>query len=219
LTIFSIMAGVPPAPPASLPAAAASGKARRRGPRWHHAHLDLKQQAMQPIRFIALRAVLCAVVTAGLAAGAGAADKAKPPAKPGSGVASLGGGGGGAKDLPILTRNQLRECLAQQDKLHADETEVVAQQRDMDADKAEIAQQGQALQAELAALDRTSASGVQAYNARAVEHERRIDAYNARSKPFNERVEALKTQRAGWAQECSNRRYMENDLIIIKAGR
>ena len=170
----------------------------------------------------ALRAVLCAALAAGLATATGAADKPKPAARAASsasGVASLGGAAGPGKDLPILTRNQLRECLAQQDRLHTEETDIVAQQRDMDADKAEITQQGQALQAELAVLDRTSASGVQAYNARAVEHERRIDAYNARSKPFNERVEALKTQRAGWAKECSNRRYMENDLIIIKAGR
>jgi hypothetical protein len=168
----------------------------------------------------ALRAVLCAALAAGLATASCAADMPKPPARAASsagGVASLGGGAG--KDLPILTRNQLRECLAQQDKLHAEETDIVARQRDMDADKTAITQQGQALQAELAALDRTSASGVQAYNAKAVEHERRIDAYNASSKPFNARVEALKTQRADWAKDCSNRRYLENDLIIIKAGR
>jgi hypothetical protein len=171
---------------------------------------------------LVLRTALCAALAAGMATGACAADKARPPARPASsasGVASLGGGAGAGKDLPILTRDQLRDCLAQQDKLHAEEAEIVAQQRDMDADKNEITQQGQALQAELAALDRTSASGVQVYNAKAVEHERRIDAYNARSKPFNARVEALKTQRDGWAKACSNRRYLENDLIIIKAGR
>jgi hypothetical protein len=175
---------------------------------------------MPPTRSIAsraLRLLFCAAVAAGLTSVACAADKPKPPAKAGSGVASLGGGA--ANELPILTRNELRDCLAQQDKLHAEEAEIVAQQRDMDADKNEITQQGQALQAELAALDRTSASGVQVYNAKAVEHERRIDAYNARSKPFNARVEALKTQRDGWAKACSNRRYLENDLIIIKAGR
>ena len=168
----------------------------------------------------ALRAVLCAALAAGIATASCAADKPKPPARaasPAGGVASLGGGA--ASEQPILTRDQLRECLTQQDRLHADETDIVARQRDMDADKTEITQQGQALQAELAALDRTSASGVQAYNARAVEHERRIDAYNARSKPFNARVETLKTQRAGWVKDCSNRRYMENDLVIIKAGR
>ena len=181
--------------------------------------LVFTRRPMHPTRSIvsrALRLVCCAAVVAGMAA-AGAADKAKAPAKAGSGVASLGGGAG--NEQPILSRNQLRECLAQQDKLHAAETDIVAQQRDMDAEKADITQRGQALQAELAALDRTSEPAVQAYNARAVEHERRIDAYNARSKPFNERVEELKTQRAGWASDCSNRRYMENDLIIIKAGR
>lgn len=162
-------------------------------------------------RAIVLLAAL-ALAGSGLAAGAG---KKAPRDKP---VATLGGGAT-SRDAPILSLEQLRECMGRQDRLHADEAAMVGEQRDLDAEKAAIQQAGSALQGERAALDRTAASAVAAYNGKAIEHERRIDAYNARSKPFNERIEALKAEREGWQKDCGNRRYFEEDLAQIKAGR
>jgi hypothetical protein len=157
---------------------------------------------------------------AGLALGAAsiacAADGAASAPRKG-GVASLGKGP--ANQLPVLTRNELRECLKQQDKLKADEDAIVAEQRDLDAEKASVAQEGEALKGELAALDRTAASAVEAYNAKAVAHDKRVDAYNTHSKPFNAKVADWQGARASWSRDCGNRRYKEDDLIIIQAGR
>ena len=163
------------------------------------------------------RLLLCLLLAAGTAHAAEPKKKEKAAAAPASGVASLGKGA--ASEAPILTRDELRACLKQQVQLLTAVAGLADEQRALDAEKSSIKQQGAALQGELTTLDRTAASAVQAYNAKTVEHEARIDAYNARSQPFNAKVAALKTQRDGWVKDCSNRRYMENDLIIIKAGR
>jgi hypothetical protein len=172
-----------------------------------------------------LRTWLCAAAAVCSALPALAADKpAKPSTKPATaasaagGIANLGKGAANNNEQPILTRDQLRACLALQERLRTEETQMAQEQRDLDAEKASVMQQGEALKGELAALDRTSASGVEAYNAKTVEQERRIDAYNARSKPFNTKVEALQSQRDGFERDCGNRRYREDDLILIKSG-
>lgn len=152
-----------------------------------------------------------------LAGSAFAADRAASAPAAQGGVASLGKGRG--NELPILTREQLRACLKQQDQLKSQEDAIVAEQRGIDAEKASIGQEETALKDELAGLDRTAASAVAGYNAKALEHEHRIDAYNQRSRPFNAKVEAWRGAHEGWARDCGNRRYQENDLIIIKAGR
>jgi hypothetical protein len=176
----------------------------------------ITMHSFRPMPLAALRAPVCAALLCCLATLSQAADPgASAPGK--GGIGSLGKGPGNS--LPILTRDELRTCLQQQDKLKADEDGILGEQRDLDAEKAAIAQQESALKGELAGLDRTAASAVEGYNAKAVEHERRIDAYNQRSRPFNAKVQAWQGERERWVTACSNRRYKEDDLIIIKAGR
>ena len=136
------------------------------------------------------------------AAASSAADKPEPKAREGS-------LGKGRSTGPILTRNELRTCLAQQDKLKGEASEVLAQQRTLDAEKAEITSQQSALEALRAALDRTDAAAVDAFNARARDVDQRIDAYNALNLPFNTRAETLRTQRDTWDRDCGDRRYYE----------
>src|SRR4249920_3565326 len=82
-------------------------------------------------------AALCGALM--LAGAAWAADSAKPQDGKDSAL------GKGSSDLPILTRNELRACLTQQDKLTAMQAEVLKQQNELDAEKAAIEQQRQEL--------------------------------------------------------------------------
>ena len=175
-----------------------------------------RSRPMNVLRRAAPRRTLTLLASLALAGACLAAGPAKKP-PPKKSLATLGSGA--AKDAPILTIEQLRECLGRQDKLHADEAAMVAEQHDLDAEKAAIQRDGTALQGERAALDRTAASAVAAYNGKVVEHEQRIDAYNARSKPFNAKVEQLGATREQWQKDCGNRRYFEEDLAQIRAGR
>jgi hypothetical protein len=145
-----------------------------------------------------------------------AADKSaqKSPGKPREG--SLGDG---KSEAALLTRNELRSCLAEQERLNTQRNEIAAQQRALDEEKVDITRSQQTLKDALVTLDRASQPAVDAYNARALELDQRIDAHNARNTPFNVRASDLQALRQRWERDCGNRRYDENDLIAIRSGR
>ena len=158
-------------------------------------------------------AALALVAALAAAGGPQAADKPKvDKPKPAS-------FGKGKADGPLLTRAQLRECLAQQVRVRTMSEATLKLQTALDADKAEIARLGAVLTDKLAALDRTSSEAVQAYNAEALARDQLIDAYNARTPEFNTKVDALQTERETFTKNCENRNYDEDDEFAIKAGK
>lgn len=120
---------------------------------------------------------------------------------------------------PLLTRAELRECMARPARIAAESEEVRKLQAANEADKVQIVQQGDALQEQLATLDRTSADAVAAYNEKAQARDARVDAYNAANAAVNTRVEALQAKRSAYLTDCENRRYDEKDEIAIKSGK
>jgi chromosome segregation ATPase len=137
-----------------------------------------------------------------------AADKPKE--------ASFGGGKGSGA---FLTRNQLRDCMAQQTKVKQTQAEMLALQEKLNADKAEIGKTGETLKADLEALDRTSAEAVNAYNERAVARDKKIDEYQQQVDQFNSRVDPVRAEREAFSKACENRRYFEDDEIAIRKGK
>jgi hypothetical protein len=133
--------------------------------------------------------------------------------------ARTGSFGKGKPGGALLTRAELRECLAVQERVRTLTAETIAAQAALDKEKAEIAQRGEQLKDKLAALDRTSAEAVDDYNAQAQAHAQRIDAYNARTPGYNAKVEALQGVRATFAKSCENRDFDEKDEIAIRKGR
>ena len=157
------------------------------------------------------RSVLNALIAGGLLAAACttlAADKPKE--------ASLGKGKASGA---YLTREQLRSCLLQQDRLAQLDQEVQKEQSGLAAEKAAFERSGAELKEQLAALDRTSLEAVNAYNERSVARDKGIDDYEARVPRFNQRVEATKAEREAFGKACDNRRYFEEDEIAIRKGK
>jgi hypothetical protein len=120
---------------------------------------------------------------------------------------------------PLLTRAQLRDCLAQQERLRTTTDEMARQQAALNADKAEIDRVGVVLKEQMATLDRTSAEAVAAFNAQAEARDRMIDTYQDAVPAFNTKVEALKADKAGFAGSCETRRYDEADELQIRRGK
>ena len=137
-----------------------------------------------------------------------AADKPKE--------ASFGGGKGTGS---FLTRNQLRDCMAQQAKVKQTQAEMMAMQEKLNADKAEIGKTGETLKADLEALDRTSPEAVNAYNERAVARDKKIDEYQQQVDQFNGRVDGVRAEREAFSKACENRRYFEDDEAAIRKGK
>lgn len=139
------------------------------------------------------------------------AQSTKPAAK------ATGGFGQGKGKL--LTREELRACLTQQDRIRTD-NEAAARERDqLEKEKGELVQQGQALKDQLATLDRTNAEAVAKFNEASAERDKRIDAFEARMPVFNAKVEALQKTRQSFSEQCDNRRYDEDDEIAIRKGK
>jgi len=164
--------------------------------------------------------LLALVVSGACLCGAGfAADPAAPKAVPKAPEAKAREGSLGKGTGPLLTREQLRQCMAEQERLRTETAAVVQARRQVDTDQAEIDRTGAALKTKLEALDRTSQAAVDDYNADVQARAKLIDAYKAAAPLFNDRVEKLDDARKVWTKDCADRRYREDDLDAIKAGK
>lgn len=163
-----------------------------------------------PSDFVVRRSAALAVGVVGLvfAVAVAAADKPKE--------SSFGKPRAGS---PLLTRAQLRDCLAQQDRLPGATAEATAQQAGLVAAKAEIERAGETAQARLATLDRTDAVAVDAYNAEVQARDRMIERYEDGVRQYNARAVALNAEKAAFAAACGNRRYDEAEEALIRKGR
>lgn len=156
---------------------------------------------MHPLRYL-----VCVLV---LLAGSATAQQGKPR------EGTIGGGRAGSG--PTLTREQLRECLVEQDQLKSSRDMLARDTQTIDAEKAEIASAGTALTDEEGKLDKTSAEALKAHIEKVQAHDQRIDAWNAKLPAFNERVRALTDRNDTWKGRCAERRYREDDLILLQA--
>jgi hypothetical protein len=124
-----------------------------------------------------------------------------------------------SKKTPLLTREELRACMARQTKLHQDRDGLVQVKSSLDAEKDAIVQNGAALKDQLAALDRTNAEQVAKYVEANNAREKRIDAYEQSSKDYNGKLESLEAANTAYKTDCENRRFDEKDEIAIKKGK
>ncbi|WP_164963766.1 hypothetical protein [Rubrivivax sp. JA1026] len=92
------------------------------------------------------------------------------------------------------------------------------EKRKLDREKAEIDKTRLALDAERQQLEQGAQGGVSAFNARAAAAEAKVVSWNERNLALAERTEKLNAERDLWAGECANRRYREDDEILLKKG-
>ena len=150
-----------------------------------------------------LRATLLALGAAvALAGSAAAADKTKPAPAP--------------KKDAILTPEQLRDCVAQEQRKTKATDAALKAKAEIAADKAEIDRSGTALAQESGTLDRTSEDAVDAFNAKVDERNKRIEAYEAKVAAYNKDTEAIQTMDEAYNKSCANRRYDDRDLADIQ---
>ncbi|MFT3955060.1 MAG: hypothetical protein QM722_11925 [Piscinibacter sp.] len=154
-------------------------------------------------------ALSLALIAASLAGGASAAgDKLR-----------LGIFGSGKGTGPLLTRAELRECLALQERVRSGGETATRDREQIDKEKSDLIRQGDELKADLDKLDRASAEAIEQYRARVVARDKAIDLLDARAAEFNTRVGGLNADRSAFAQRCDNRRFDEIDEAAIRNGK
>lgn len=142
---------------------------------------------------------------------------AKAPAKPAAAKpreGSLGKGSG-----PLLTREQLRQCMAEQERVKQEGSAAAEAQAALAKERSEIDRLGAELDADRATLDRTSPAAVDGFNERARARDKRVADYLAATPLFNERVDKLDADKEAYRKACADRRYFEDDFDAIKAGK
>lgn len=127
--------------------------------------------------------------------------------------------GSGKGAGPLMSRAELRECLAIESRV-LDGTRSAGQERErLEKEKAELIGQGELLKAEFAALDQNSLEALEAHRSKALARDKAIDEFDVRSSAFNDRVGALDADRATFRQRCDNRRFDQADEAAIRKGK
>ena len=155
---------------------------------------------------------LCCAVSLLSASLVHAADKPKEAA------ASKSKGKAPAKSL-LLTREELRECMAAKERMRVSREETLNLQDQLTKDKDEIERTGNELRERLTTLDRTNKEAIDKFNADTAARDELIKSLTARSEPFNAKVDALTAERAAYSKACENKRFDEDDEKAIKAGK
>jgi len=120
---------------------------------------------------------------------------------------------------PLLTRDELRQCMALHDRTRTQRDEITRLQQQIAQDKDEIMRRGDALKEQMIWLDRYSEPAVAQYSEQALARDKMIDAYEARVAAHNAQADALKNDSAAFAKSCENRRYDEKDEQAIQKGK
>ena len=121
---------------------------------------------------------------------------------------------GKAKQKP-MSRDQLRACMDQQDRLVAMRESVLKEQAALDQQRAEVARMDAELERKRASLDPADDAAKQAL----VDEEGRRnvvgEAYNARLPALKERGSTLDKERQTWVEQCANKDFDERDEFAI----
>ncbi len=141
------------------------------------------------------------------------AAMAQATVSPGDGTSALGSGKRGGK---LLTREELRACMATQAKLKRDREALGQREKPLDREKAEIVAEGESIKAARETLDRTSEEAIQAFNQRVLDNDARVDDYNKRNAALKADATAWQAASDQWKTQCGDRRYREDDEIAIK---
>lgn len=127
--------------------------------------------------------------------------------------------GSGKGTGPLLTRAELRECLALEARV-VEGTQEAARERDrLEKEKAELIRKGEVLKGEFEALDKTSMEALQAHRDKELARDKAIDEFDARSAAFNARIGALDADRGSFRQRCDNRRFDQADEAALRKGK
>jgi hypothetical protein len=108
---------------------------------------------------------------------------------------------------PMLTPEQLRDCLAQKERLQRDAEAALKAKADIDAEKAEIGRIDSQLGEQASGVDRTNADALAAYNAKVAARNQRADAFQVKATAYNKDADALNASREAHVAACDNRRY------------
>lgn len=131
----------------------------------------------------------------------------------------LGVFGSGKGSGPLLTRAELRSCLALRDSVGSGNDAAVRERDQLEQQKTALLRDREDIKAALEKLDMSNAEAIEQHKARAQAHDQATQGFLSRSDAFNTRVGALEADRASFKQRCDNRRFDQVDEEAIRKGK
>ena len=118
-----------------------------------------------------------------------------------------------------MTRDQLRACMDQEDKVKSMRDQLVKEQATLDQQRNEVGRMDAELEKRRAALDPADVEGTKALADEEARRNAVSDAFNARLPPLRELNANYNQQRQSWVDSCANKDYDANDEAAIKRER
>lgn len=125
---------------------------------------------------------------------------------------------GKSKPKP-MSRDQLRSCMDQQDRLTVMREKVLKEQTSLDQQRAEVKSMDAELERKRAALDPADAAAKQALQDEETRRNQLGDIYNARLPGLKEQGATLDKERQNWVERCADKDFDEIDEAAIKRER
>jgi hypothetical protein len=174
-----------------------------------------------PVYSIAAVRGRAAVVVACLAAclAAPAAWAADPPATPSASKPAAKPAAKAGRGKNVMTRDELRACMDEQDRLQGLRSKVEKEQASLDRTRNEVASIDEQLARKRETLDPADEPGKQALDAEVVKRDQIAEAYNARVAALREQGRTFDAGREAWVARCTNRDFDEMDEAAIKKER
>jgi len=119
----------------------------------------------------------------------------------------------------LMTRDELRACMNEQDRLQAIRTKVDQEQAALDQQKSRVQAMDADRQKRAAALDPADEAGRKAIEDEVAKRDQEADAYNARLVALREQVAGFDTSRKAWVERCTTKNFDEMDEAAIKKER
>jgi hypothetical protein len=119
----------------------------------------------------------------------------------------------------LMTRDELRACLNEQDRLQAVRTGIDRDQVTLDQQKARFQATDADWQMRASALDPADEAGRKAIEDEVAKRDLEAEAFNARLAALREQAAGFNTSRQAWLERCTKRDFDEMDEAAIKKER
>lgn len=128
------------------------------------------------------------------------------------------GAKGSSASGPVLSLDQLRECVTQQRQIEDDSVALKKINDELKGNKDEIDRLEVQIARKKPQVDTQSQSSVDEFNAMIDKREALAGAYNKKLDTFNSQASISNAVISGFNQQCADHRYYANDMKEVLAG-
>lgn len=118
----------------------------------------------------------------------------------------------------VLTRDQLRQCVAEQNWIEKSEAEVDRIQSSISSSENAITRLEAEIKIREPQVDRYSEESVNSFNVLIDRHRNLVDAHNAKLPNANIRIEQMNAAIQRFNAKCANHAYYDSDMRAVLSG-